>query len=94
MDLLTDDRHSSGYLFVKPALACGDEAAAIRTELARCPTPGQSARHKWLERAKREGDLPRNLDHIGLARVYLPTELGNRELGLTHATLPPTMLTA
>jgi len=65
---------------------------AIRSELVLPRTPGQTARHKWLERAKSEGDLPRKLDRIGLARVYLPTELGYRELGLTHAALPLTML--
>lgn len=68
IDLLTDKRHPGGCLFVQGALACGDEAAAVRSELALRRTAGETALRKRLERAKSEGELSRNLDHTGLAR--------------------------
>jgi AcrR family transcriptional regulator len=71
-DHLTDPRNPRGCLAVQGALACGDDADPIRKELATRREAGVTALRKRFERAKKEGDLPRNANPADLAR-YLAT---------------------
>ena len=53
------------------ALACGSEADCIRTELISRRAAGEAALRKRLQRAKKEGDLPKRADPAGLARYIM-----------------------
>jgi AcrR family transcriptional regulator len=59
--------HPRGCLLVQGALACGDEANAMRRELRLRRAAGEAAVRERLERAKREGDLPAEADAAELA---------------------------
>jgi AcrR family transcriptional regulator len=61
-----------GCLLVNGALACGEEASAVRDHLAARRAAGQLAIQKRLARARAEGDLPRDADPADLAR-YVAT---------------------
>ena len=50
------------------ALTCGDEAGAIRDELASRRAASVVILRKRFERALAEGDLPKDADPAGLAR--------------------------
>jgi len=71
-DMLSSRRHPGGCLTVQGALACGDEAAPVRRELARRRAASEAALRKRLERAAAEGDLPAGSDPGALA-LYLTT---------------------
>jgi AcrR family transcriptional regulator len=60
-----------GCLYVQGALACSGEADCIRTELISRRAAGEALLRKRLQRAKREGDLPKNSDPAGLARYIM-----------------------
>src|ERR1700738_1464755 len=63
---MTDDpRIPAGCLMVQGALACGD--ASVRKEVAARRAASEVALRHRLQRAKREGDLPRNADPAELA---------------------------
>jgi AcrR family transcriptional regulator len=70
--LLTDPRNPGGCLVVQGALACGEAADSIRRELASHRAAGLDLIRKRLERAKRDGDLPADVDCADLAR-YVTT---------------------
>lgn len=56
-----------GCLMVQGALACGDEANAVRRELCTRRAAGEKAIRERLERAVTEGDLPAGADAAELA---------------------------
>jgi AcrR family transcriptional regulator len=60
-----------GCLYVQGALACGNDADCVRQELISRRAAGEAALRKRLQRAKREGDLPRKADPAGLARYIM-----------------------
>lgn len=73
-DFLTDRRNPRGCLMVHGALACGDEASAVRKELAARRAASEAAIRRRLERAKAEGDLPAGAEPAALAG-YVATVL-------------------
>src|SRR5260370_15493255 len=60
-----DPRTPAGCLMVQGALACGD--TSVRKEVAARRAAAEVALHRRLQRAKREGDLPKNADPAELA---------------------------
>ena len=62
----------SGCLMVQAALCGGEECDSVRKDLAARRAKGEVLIRKRLERGKKEGDLPKDADLIGLAR-YLST---------------------
>jgi AcrR family transcriptional regulator len=60
-----DPRVPAGCLMVQGALACGD--ASVRKEAAARRIAIDAALRRRLQRAKREGDLPKNADPADLA---------------------------
>jgi AcrR family transcriptional regulator len=62
----------SGCLMVQAALCGGEECDSVRKDLAARRAKGEVLIRKRLERGKKEGDLPKDADLIGLAR-YLAT---------------------
>jgi AcrR family transcriptional regulator len=69
---VTDPRTPPGCLTVQGALASGDDAAAIRAELAARRLSGEAALRARLERARKEGDIAADANPADLAR-YLNT---------------------
>src|SRR4029450_13301142 len=61
-------RFPSGCRMVQGALAVGNSAGPVRKEAAGRRAAGEVALRRRLQRAKREGDLPRNADPAELAR--------------------------
>jgi AcrR family transcriptional regulator len=70
-DLLSCPGNPKGCLIVQGALACGDEAQAIRKELIARRATGEAAVRERFERAKVEGDLPAGADAGDLARYVM-----------------------
>jgi AcrR family transcriptional regulator len=66
-----DPRIPAGCLMVQGALAVGDAARSVRKEAAGRRAAGEVALRRRLQRAKREGDLPRNADPAELARYVM-----------------------
>jgi AcrR family transcriptional regulator len=62
----------SGCLMVQAALCGGKDCDSVRKDLAARRAQGEILIRKRLERGKREGDLPKDADLVGLAR-YLAT---------------------
>jgi len=62
----------SGCLMVQAALCGGEECDSVRKDLAARRAQGEILIRKRLERGKKEGDLPKDADLVGLAR-YLAT---------------------
>jgi AcrR family transcriptional regulator len=60
-----------GCLFVQGALACGGQADCVRMELISRRAAGEAALRKRLQRARKEGDLPKRSDPAGLARYIM-----------------------
>ena len=56
---------------VQGALACGDSAGSVQKEVAARRAASEVALHRRLQRAKREGDLPRSSDPAELARYVM-----------------------
>ena len=63
-------KHPRGCLLVQGALACGEEAEPIRKELASRRGNLEIILRKRLERGKKEGDLVKTADAVGLARFF------------------------
>ena len=57
---------------VQAALAGGEECEPVRRDLAARRAAGEALIRERLERGKKEGDLPKDADLVGLAR-YLAT---------------------
>jgi AcrR family transcriptional regulator len=70
--LLTDPRNPGGCLVVQGALACGEAAESVRRELAAVRAAGLDLIRERLERARRDGELPGDVDCADLAR-YVAT---------------------
>jgi AcrR family transcriptional regulator len=68
VDLVTDPRNPGGCLLVQAALACGEDADAIRCELAARRAASELAIRERFERAQSEGDLPSGMNPADLAR--------------------------
>ncbi|MEY2546041.1 MAG: hypothetical protein QOG48_1158 [Verrucomicrobiota bacterium] len=64
----------AGCLMVQGALACGD--ASVRKEVAARRTAAEFALRRRLQRAKREGDLPKNADPTELAHYVMTVVRG------------------
>src|SRR2546426_1578166 len=66
-----DPRLPAGCLMVQGALAVGSTAGAVRKEAAGGRATSEVALRRRLQRAKREGDLPKNSDPAELARYVM-----------------------
>src|SRR5437660_2763790 len=64
-----DPRLQAGCLMVQGALAVGD--TSVRKEVAERRAAAEVALRRRLQRAKREGDLPKNVDPTELARYVM-----------------------
>jgi len=81
-----DPRIPAGCLMVQGALAVGDAAGSVRKEVAGRRAAGEVALRRRLQRAKREGDLPRNADPAELARYVMTVLRGMAVLGADGAS--------
>jgi AcrR family transcriptional regulator len=79
-----DPRLPAGCLMVQGALACGD--TSVQKETAARRTASEVALRRRLERAKREGDLPRNADPAELACYVMTVLQGMAVQGANGAT--------
>jgi len=64
----------SGCLLVQGALVCGD--ASVQKEVTARRTAAEAALRRRLQRAKREGDLPKNTDPADLAHYVMTVVRG------------------
>src|SRR5437879_7625363 len=69
-----DPRIPAGCLMVQGALACGN--ASVRKEAAARRAASEAALRHRLQRAKREGDLPKNADPAELASYVMTVVRG------------------
>jgi AcrR family transcriptional regulator len=69
-----DPRTPAGCLLVQGALACGD--ASVRKQVAARRAAAEVALRSRLQRAKREGDLPKNADPGELAGYVMTVVRG------------------
>jgi len=69
-----DPRIPAGCLMVQGALSCGD--ASVRKEVAARRAAAEAALRRRLQRAKREGDLPKNADPADLAHYVMTVVRG------------------
>jgi AcrR family transcriptional regulator len=69
-----DPRTPAGCLMVQGALACGSPSA--RKEVAARRAAAEVALRRRLQRAKREGDLPKNADPVELAHYVMTVVRG------------------
>ena len=69
-----DPKIPAGCLMVQGALACGD--ASVRKEVAARRVAAEVALRRRLQRAKREGDLPKNADPAELAHYVMTVVRG------------------
>jgi AcrR family transcriptional regulator len=69
-----DPRIPAGCLMVQGALACGD--TSVRKEVAARRTAAEVALRRRLQRAKREGDLPKDSDPAELAHYVMTVVRG------------------
>jgi AcrR family transcriptional regulator len=69
-----DPRIPAGCLLVQGALACGN--ASARKEVAARRAAAEVALRRRLQRAKREGDLPKNADPAELAHYVMTVVRG------------------
>src|SRR6266446_5974035 len=69
-----DPRIPTGCLMVQGALACGD--TSVRKEVAERRAAAEVALRRRLQRAKREGDLPKNADSAELAHYVMTVVRG------------------
>ena len=76
-----------GCLLVNGALRCGHEAAPVRDELARDRLAAVVGLRKRLERAQREGDLPKDESPADLA-FYVWTVLQGMAVQATTGATP------
>ena len=67
----SDPRVPAGCLVVQGALACGDTAGSVRKEIAALRAAAKAALRRRLQRAKREGDLPKNADPAELSHYVM-----------------------
>ena len=80
-----DPRIPAGCLMVQGALAVGD-AGSVRKEAAGRRATSEVALRRRLQRAKREGDLPKNADPAELARYVMTVLQGMAVQGADGAS--------
>src|SRR6476646_1610431 len=83
--MASDPRLPAGCLMVQGALACGDAAGSVRKEVAGRRGASEVALRRRLQRAKREGDLPRNANPAELARYVMTVLQGMAVQGANGA---------
>jgi AcrR family transcriptional regulator len=71
VEFLSDPKHPSGCLSLQGGLACGTGVESVRKAMIDWRTSGLAALQKRLQRAKHEGDIPRDVDAKDLARYVL-----------------------
>ncbi len=69
---------------IQGALACGD--TSVRKEVAERRAAAEVALRRRLQRAKREGDLPKNVDPTELARYVMTVLQGMAVQGADGAS--------
>ncbi len=80
-------KHSrSGCMTIQAALAVGDEGVPVRNKLITLRVKGQDALRKRFERAKRESDLPAEVDAADLARFITTVFQGMTVQAINGAT--------
>jgi AcrR family transcriptional regulator len=84
--MASDPRLPAGCLMVQGALACGDSAGSVQKETAARRAASEIALRRRLQRAKREGDLPRDADPAELARYVMTVLQGMAVQGANGAT--------
>jgi len=84
--MASDPRLPAGCLMVQGALACGDAAGSVQKETAARRAASEVALRRRLQRAKREGDLPRNANPTELARYVITVLQGMAVQGADGAT--------
>jgi len=84
-NMASDPRLPAGCLLVQGALACGDSAGSVQKETAARRAASEIALRRRLQRAKREGDLPRNADPAELARYVMTVLQGMAVQGANGA---------
>jgi AcrR family transcriptional regulator len=84
--MASDPRFPSGCLMVQGALAVGNAARSVRKEAAGRRAAGEVALRRRLQRAKREGDLPRNTDPAELSRYVMTVLQGMAVQGADGAS--------
>jgi AcrR family transcriptional regulator len=72
LELLIDPSHPRGCLSVQGALACGSSAEPMKQAMIEWRKQGEAELQKRLQRARREGDLAKDVDPGDLAR-YIST---------------------
>jgi AcrR family transcriptional regulator len=81
-----DPRLPAGCLMVQGALAVGNAAGSVRKEAAGRRATSEVALRRRLQRAKREGDLPKNADPTELARYVMTVLQGMAVQGADGAS--------
>ena len=66
--LLTDPTHPPGCLFIQGGLACGSGTESVKQALIDWRRTSQTAIEKRMKQARKEGDLPQDVDPRDLAR--------------------------
>jgi AcrR family transcriptional regulator len=90
LELLTDPSHPRGCLSVQGALACGSHAEPVKQAMIEWRKQGESAIQKRLQRARREGDLAKDVDPGDLAR-YISTVLTGLGVQAANGSTPAEM---
>jgi len=85
-NMASDPRFPAGCLLVQGALACGDSAGRVQKETAARRAASEVALRRRLQRAKREGDLPRDADPAELARYVMTVLQGMAVQGADGAS--------
>src|SRR5437016_2691023 len=80
-----DPRFPSGCLMVQGALAVGNAARSVQKEAVERRAGSEVALRRRLQRAKREGDLPKNSDPAELARYVMTVLQGMAVQGANGA---------
>jgi AcrR family transcriptional regulator len=97
LELHTGPDTPAGCLYVQGALACGEESASIRREVAARRARGEAAVRERFERAVAEGDLSAGTDAASLARYVRSVVYGmavQATGGATQRELEEVMRTA
>lgn len=71
VDFLSDPKHPRGCLSLQGGLACGTGVESVRRAMIEWRTSALGALQKRMQRARHEGDIPRDVDPKDLARYVL-----------------------
>ncbi len=86
--LLTDPTHPPGCLSIQGGLACGSGAESVRQALIDWRRNGEAAIEKRMKQARKEGDLPQDVDPRDLARYVCIMMTGLGVQAANGATKP------